>query len=186
MVIVDRKLSAAGIRAVEGGPWEPADPQGYLSRLRTRAPALDPLALRYLQEALQAFNSRCYLATSVMLGVASEAAFNGLAEAFVRAEGPAAARLDKLISDPGKTYFAKFQELRKRLEPVRDNLPGDLGDVLTLDAIGDLLRVTRNAAGHPSGQSIDEDTARTHLQMAALYLAKMTALREHFVSHPAA
>lgn len=176
------KLSAAGVRVVEGGPWEPRDPDGYLRRLRRQVPELDPLAVRYVEEALRAFNARCYLATSVMLGVASEQVFNQLAAAFVKASGDSAAKLEKLIHDPGKTYFTRFQELRKRLDPIRDSLPDGLGDVLTLDAVGDLLRVTRNAAGHPSGQSIDEDTARTHLHMAALYLGKMTALQGYFAS----
>ncbi len=176
------RLSAAGLRVIQGGPWEPADPEGYLRRLQQQVPSLDPLAERYVEEALRAFNARCYLATSVMLGAASEQVFNRLAAAFVSAEGDSASRLQKLLDDRGKTYFVRFQELRKRLEPIRDELPDGLGDSLTLDAVADLLRVTRNAAGHPSGQTVDEDTARTHLQMAALYLARMTALQEHFAS----
>ncbi len=34
-------LSARGIQAATGGSWEPRDPEGYLSRLRRRAPDLD-------------------------------------------------------------------------------------------------------------------------------------------------
>jgi len=81
------KLSADGRAAAGGGAWEPRDPEGYLSRLRREAPGLDDLAVRYVREALRAFNARCYLACSVMLGVASEQAFRGLAEAFVAANG---------------------------------------------------------------------------------------------------
>lgn len=176
------KLSAAGIRVISGGPWEPSDPEGYLRRLRRQVPTLDPLAERYVEEALRAFNARCYLATSVMLGVASEQVFNRLAAAFV-GSGLAGDKLARLIDDPAKTYFARFQELRKRLEPIRDDLPENLGEVLTLDAVGELLRVTRNAAGHPSEQLLDEETARTHLQMAVLYLTKMIAVAEHFSAH---
>ncbi|WP_277750780.1 hypothetical protein [Nonomuraea polychroma] len=33
--------------------------------------------------------------------------------------------------------------------------------------------------------AIDEDTAYTHLQMAACYLGKMTALQEHFAQQAA-
>jgi hypothetical protein len=125
------KLSAAGVRVVEGGPWEPREPEGYLRRLRRQVPELDPLALRYVEEALRAFNAHCYLATSVMLGVASEAVFNRLAAAFVTASEGSAAKLEKLIDDPSMTYFARFVELRKRLDPIRDSLPNGLGDVLT-------------------------------------------------------
>ena len=121
------RLSAAGQAVATGGPWEPGDPEGYLSRLRREIPDLDPLARRYVEEALRAFNARCYLASSVMLGVASEQVFNRLADAYVRSSEDAGTRLRKLIEDPGKTYFVRFQELRKRLEPVRDGLPDGLG-----------------------------------------------------------
>jgi len=51
--------------------------------------------------------------------------------------------------------------------------------------VGDLLRVTRNGAGHPTGQHVDEETARAHLQIAALYLRKMTALERYFARRTA-
>ncbi|MEU1387803.1 MULTISPECIES: hypothetical protein [unclassified Nonomuraea] len=35
------------------------------------------------------------------------------------------------------------------------------------------------------GQAVDEDTAYTHLQLAARYLGKMTALAEHFTQQAA-
>ncbi|WP_269433557.1 hypothetical protein [Nonomuraea sp. SBT364] len=34
---------------------------------------------------------------------------------------------------------------------MRPTLPDDLGDNLTMDAVADLLRITRNEAGHPHG-----------------------------------
>ena len=68
-------------------------------------------------------------------------------------------------------------ELRKVLESRRRGLPPELVDTLTLDGVGDLLRVARNEAGHPAGPFIDEETARAHLLLAAGYLDKMTQLR---------
>jgi hypothetical protein len=59
------------------------------------------------------------------------------------------------------------------------NLPDGLTDTLTLDAVADLLRISRNTVGHPTGATVDEDTARIHLQMAGTYLQKMTTLRAH-------
>lgn len=128
--------------------------------------------MRYVREALRAFNARCYLACSVMLGVASEQAFRGLAEAFVAANGEQGGKLGKLLLNPRSTYATRFEEFRKRLEPLRSALPHDLADVLTLDAVAELLRVTRNSVGHPTGADVDEDTARVHLQMAGLYLER--------------
>lgn len=174
------KLSADGARVAGRGAWEPRDPERYLRRLRKRAPDLDPAAMSYVTEALRAFNARCYLATSVMLGVAAEQVFGRLSVAFVEASGDQAAGLRKQIENPHTTYFKRFEEFRKRLEPQRKELPEGLADNLTMDAVADLLRITRNAAGHPTGQSVDEDTAYTHLQMAGRFLAKMTELAVYF------
>ncbi|HEX8207054.1 MAG TPA: hypothetical protein VF587_13420 [Solirubrobacteraceae bacterium] len=174
------RLSARGIQAATGGSWEPRDPERYLDRLTTRCPELDTAAVAYVREALHAFNARCYLASSVMLGVAAEQVFGRLASAFARAYETDAASLSKLLGNPSTTYYKRFQEFRKRLEPRRGDLPDGLADNLTLDAVADLLRITRNNAGHPSGRTVDEDTAYTHLQMAARFLTKMTELAAHF------
>ncbi len=172
-------LSTVGIKAATGGTWEPRDPEGYLRRLRAHTPELDPVAVSYVEEALRAFNARCYLATSVMLGVASEQVVGGLARSVIDAV-PGATGLRKAIENPKVSQFSRFLELRKQLEPMRPQLPDDLGDTLTLDAVADLLRITRNEAGHPTGRQVDEDTAYTHLQMAARYLQKMATLNAHF------
>jgi hypothetical protein len=129
---------------------------------------------------LSAFNARCYLATSVMLGVASERVLDGLARALVDARGDSAKKLRAALENPRTSQLTRFTELRKQLEPMRPNLPEGLGDTLTLDAVADLLRLTRNEAGHPTGATVDEDTAYTHLQMAARYIQKMTSLEAFF------
>lgn len=153
------KLSKTGIQAISGGTWEPRDPEGYLNRIRRHSPDIDPVAIRYLSEALSAFNARCYLATSVMLGVASERAVDGLARAVLDRRGDAAKRLRQALENPRASQLSRFTEMRKQLEPIRSELPEGLADTVTLDAVADLLRVTRNEAGHPTGADIDEDTA---------------------------
>jgi hypothetical protein len=87
------RLSKLGIKAATGGPWEPRDPEGYLKRLRAHSPAVDAVAVDDVTEALRAFNARCYLATSVMLGVASECTVEHVARALVAARGDAAKKL---------------------------------------------------------------------------------------------
>jgi hypothetical protein len=174
------RLSETGVQAISGGTWEPRDPDGYLRRLRSHSPAVDPVAIDYISEALSAFNARCYLATSVMLGVASERVVDGLARAVVDARGDSAKQLRDALENPRTSQFTRFTELRKQLASLRPELPEGLADVLTLDAVADLLRLTRNEAGHPTGAAVDEDTAYTHLQMGARYIQKMTALQYHF------
>jgi hypothetical protein len=174
------QLSATGIEVANGGPWNPRDITGYLRRLRQHSPPVDTVAIKYMEEALRAFNARCYLATSVMLGVASERVVLGLAQSVVDARGDQAKKLRDALENPRTSQATRFTELRKQLEPLRTQLPSGLADTLTLDAIADLLRLTRNEAGHPTGTAVDEDTAFIHLQMAAGYVQKMTALEAFF------
>lgn len=178
------RLSSDGRRAFQGGSWEPRDPEGYLSRLDRAIPNLHPEARMYLTEALRAFNSRCYLASSVMLGVASERAFLEMASHFALSSLPGAAQFDSELSKKRNTYAFLWIQFRKRFEPIREEMPDGLGDLLTLDSVGDLIRVTRNDAGHPSGTVIDEETARAHLTIAPFYLSKMKRLAEHFEQNP--
>lgn len=178
------RLSADGQRVAKGGTWEPRDPDGYLARIHREIPDLDDLVELYLTEALQSFNGRCYLATSVMLGVAAERAFLVMAQAYAASPMANAPAMAKELVKPRSNYFALWTEFRKRIEPVRQDLPDGLADALTLDAIADLIRLTRNEVGHPTGRQIDEDTARVHLTIAPMYLRKMHQLAAHFVGLP--
>jgi len=178
-------LSEIGKRAATGGSWEPHDPDGYLDRIRREIPDLDDMVELYLAEALQSFNGRCFLATSVMLGVAAERAFLVMAASYAASSMDGAAAMTKELDRPWSNYFALWTEYRKRIEPVRQRLPDGLADALTLDAIADLIRLTRNEVGHPTGRQVDEDTARVHLTIAPVYLRKMSLLSEYFDARPA-
>lgn len=173
------RLSADGQRVATGGTWEPRDPDGYLDRMRREIPDLDDLVELYLTEALRSFNGRCFLATSVMLGVAAERAFLLMAESYAGSSMSGASAMAKELAKRRSNYFALWTEFRKRIEPVRNDLPDGLADSLTLDAIADLIRLTRNEVGHPTGRKIDEDTARVHLTIGPMYLRKMSLLAAH-------
>lgn len=157
------RLSAEGRRVADGGEWEPRDPDGYLARLRGDVQDLDPLIDMYLVEAVGSFNAGRYLASSVMLGVAAERAFLVTVESYAASSIAGAAQMKREIDRRGSQYFTLWMEFRKRIEPVRPALPEGLADALTLDAIADLIRLTRNDVGHPTGRIVDEDTARVHL-----------------------
>jgi hypothetical protein len=57
----------------------------------------------YVTEALRSFNARCFLASSVMLGVA-EHVFGQVAEAFVAGAPCDTEKLRKLLSTQSATY----------------------------------------------------------------------------------
>ncbi len=87
-------------------------------------------------------------------------------------------RLQSFLSD-NASHNRRFDEFRKRLEPLRGTVPEGLADAITLDAVADLLRLTRRS-GSSTGQRVHQETAYAHLVMAAMLLAKMTELAEHF------
>jgi hypothetical protein len=179
-------LSERGRRLVETeADYEPDDPEGYLEALRSKIPDLDELVLLYTHEALMAYEARCYLASTVMLGVASERAFQLLGEAFASwLPKEEAEKFRKTFDNPRNNYITKFKEFRKRIEPRKRDIPPEFSDnmALNLDSIQDLLRINRNEAGHPTGRRIDRGEAYSNLKVFAYHLAKIYALKTFFIA----
>lgn len=168
--------------------FEPRDFTRYLKNLSKNIPDIDLLIQTYVREALTAYSADCYLASSVMLGVASERAFQLLGEAFADwLPANESQKFREVFERPRQTYISKFSEFRRRVEPMRDRLPAEFSDnmALTLDSVMDLLRITRNEAGHPTGRRIDDDEAYINLQMFGRYLKKLYDLRRFFLTNAA-
>lgn len=176
-------LTPAGEAAAGDQSINPDSPGEYLQRLRADVPGASATVWQYANEALASYVNRCYLASAVMLGVASEAAFLEMAEAFAGwlPEGERE-RYSSLINKRNAAYLAKFEDFRRKLEPRKPDLPEDLSDgmALTLDSVLDLLRIYRNEAGHPRGKQIDRAQARINLEMFARYLQRMYAFKAFF------
>jgi hypothetical protein len=165
--------------------FNPYDPDGYLSRLKTRVPKINPTVLLYASESLRAFNAGCYLSTMVMLGVASEKAFLLVAESFASwLPKNQSESFSSILRNLKQNMTAKFSEFRKKLEPYKPKLPGEFADnmALTLDSVLDLIRLNRNESGHPTGKTVQSEDAYIMLQMFATYLKKLFALIEYFDS----
>lgn len=183
----DWLLTHRGLRlASSTTDYEPDDADSYLKALDNQVPDLDSLIKIYVREALGSYSAECYLASAVMLGVASERAFQLLGEAFADwLPGEESARFRDVFNKPRQTYISKFLEFRRRIEPARGRLPDEFSDnmSLMLDSVLDLLRITRNEAGHPTGRRVDSDEAYIHLQMFGRYLKKLYALRAFFLTN---
>src|SRR5258708_7962749 len=63
-------LTPAGSAAVRDEEYTPDDPSGYLDKLARDLPALSPIAMMYMREAIRSYAATNYLSTTVMLGVA--------------------------------------------------------------------------------------------------------------------
>lgn len=164
---------------------EPDDQEGYLRLLQGQVPDLDDQILLYVVEALRAYHGEAHLASTVMLGVASERAFQLLGEAFLKwLPAKEAQTFAETFDNPKRNYINKFEEFRRRLEPKKSVLPVDFADnmALNLDSVMDMLRINRNEAGHPTGRIFGESEAYINLQVFARYIVKLYALRGFFIS----
>lgn len=179
-------LTESGKEAACDEGFNPNNPGVYIEKLRGNVPTASDMVLQYANESLISYNNRCYLASAVMLGVASEAAFLEMAKAFGNwLNSESKLKFLQIVNNPRSNYVSKFQEFRKRIEPHKSILPVELSDgmSLALDSILDVLRICRNDAGHPTGKQISRDDAFINLQMFARYLQKMYALKIYFESN---
>jgi len=177
------RLTNAGTLAAKDEQFNPDDPERYLLRLQANVPDISALVLMYASEAVRCYTHESYLASAVMLGVASEAAFLEMASASITWLQDAGNRLQVVLNNPREVYVKKFKEFRKRIEPRKGDLPPELADgmSLTFDSVLDLLRIDRNDAGHPTGKSVSRADQYISLQMFGRYLQKLYDLRSFFL-----
>jgi len=175
--------TALGRAVIEDPDFNPDSGSGYVDQIQASIPAASATVLQYIGEAHRAFTARCFFATAVMVGVASEAAFLEMAPSFGSwLQGNEQTQFLQVLNNPRVMFLETFKAFRKRVEGKAPLLPPDLGDSLdlTLNAVLDALRVYRNQAGHPTGKQIDRETAFIILQMAPRYLQKLYELKEFF------
>ncbi len=177
------QLTDAGAKSAKDEQFNPDDPERYLVRLRSNVPDISDLVYIYAEEATRCYNHECYFASAVMLGVASEAAFLEMAQASVNWLQSSGQKLQAFLDNPRMPYVKKFREFRKRIEPQKHKLPTELADgmSLTFDSVLDLLRISRNEAGHPTGKIVSREDQYISLQMFGRYLKRLYDLRNFFL-----
>jgi len=176
-------LTTAGLAVANDPNFSPDDGSAYVDEVRSSVPDASATVLQYIGEAHRAYIARCFFATAVMVGVASEAAFLEMAPSFGSwLQGTEQTQFLQVLNNPRMMYLETFKAFRKRVEGKAPQLPPDLADGLdlTLSAVLDALRVYRNQSGHPTGKQIDRGTAFTILQMTPRYLQKMYDLKAFF------
>ena len=163
----------------------PDDPMGYMKRLLKGSPKTSAVVQCYLWEALNAFNHDCFLGSAVMLGVAAEASMLDAAGSYVKWAGKSADNFRKTLENRNVFYVRKLQDFQKQLATAKSGFPDDLRDSLELDitAVLQLIRLTRNDAGHPTGRKIDREDCFNHLVVYARAHARLHRLQDFFLSH---
>jgi len=181
------RVTEYGKKVLETAEYEPHDPDGYMANLRAELPNLHDVIVRYLDESLTSFRHGLLLASAVTLGCAAEKAMLLLVEAFGNAIADTVKKEKYEKETKSWMIHSKYKALWKRLEPLVSTLPRDLGDDLhtILDRVFDLIRTTRNEAGHPTGKTIERDTMRANFILFPSYCRRVYGLINHYSDNPA-
>jgi hypothetical protein len=175
-------LTERGQRAANGEEFNPDDPARYMERLLAAAPGTSDTTKQYLKEALKSYEQECFLASSVMLGVAAEDTSLDVAASFVAWQGKPADNLKAILANPKQFYVYKLQEFEKRLTAAKGSIPPNLSENIELNitAILQIIRLTRNDAGHPTGKRVDREDCYQNLVIYANAHRKLHQLKDYF------
>jgi len=156
-------LTEYGERYVKDQRATPLDQATFLAQVQ-KTGALDDVEQTYVKESLEAFRRNLPNAAAVMIGAASEHVLILLLNTIATADPAESANATKALDRPALTML-RFAEgyLRKR----QDKLPRRLKETLdtTFMGIGNLIRLTRNDAGHPALPTVDRERCFIALQL---------------------
>lgn len=161
-----------GKRCLESGEFTPYDTGIYIERLKAKVIHVSPTVLRYLTESLKCFRAASYLGSAVMLGVAAETVLLSLKDAIHAALDTQTKKNRFAVATNGRPAKRVYEEIRRRLDPLMQQISGDLGkEDITAELAGifDLIRKTRNEAGHPTGRQVEREEAFALLQLFPSY-----------------
>jgi hypothetical protein len=178
------RLTEYGKRCVEEDRLLPHDPDGYLREFQKALPGADTTILEYLTESLQCYIHGLHRSSAVMLGAASEQAILLLIDSCADsiADVPTRERF-KADVDKASSMFRKYEIFDKRFSIVKIGMPKDLTNNVDslLRGVFDLIRNSRNDAGHPArGAEVNRDAIYSHLRLFVPYCERIYELIEWF------
>jgi hypothetical protein len=171
------KVTDWGERSLKLGEYLPYDATLFMERLREEVPEVDRLIALYTSEALKCFRFGAFIASAVMVGVAAEQMILLLKEA-VSNSLDSAEKKAKFERQAIETSKRVHDAIWKRLEPVREQMPGGLGGAIGIEltSIFEIVRRTRNEAGHPTGRDIQRHEVEALLLLLPTHIKTVYAL----------
>lgn len=138
----------------------PLDQAGYLESLLTRHPDLDQIIREYLAEAVQAVNSGCVRSAVICLGAASETfvlELGSVVEAWRDAKAAQGRRPPPKADEKISAVINRVVDVLRQNKPALQSLNIVSPDDWTrrFERIADMIRWSRNDAGHPSHVAVD-------------------------------
>jgi len=173
------RLTEYGRASLKEREFLPHDSEGYLRTLSATISSVDPLILRYMDEALECFRVGCYLATSVMTGAASERVFDLLLEAMGGTFRNTSKRTEFLKDTKSNFVSVRKKAFDNQINRLRGQLPEVVQRSLdtTINSIFSLLKDYRDDSGHPTGRVVARDEAHANLKLFAVYCTNSYILK---------
>lgn len=179
-------LTEYGKKVVKVGEFLPHDSTGYLRRFQTEIGIPDATVEIYLKESLDCFTRGNYIASVVMLGVASERAFLILCDALLNALASSSEKskfenlLKKNAIKPKEDWVLNKIELIQGARPKP--LPDNVNVMLTV--IFDFIRSQRNNLGHPqeTPPTVTREDAFVNLRLFPRYYKMLNQVVEYLTT----
>lgn len=165
------------------------DPNLYLDSIRSIV-RLSKAVTTYIKEAIETYNKNQLRSSAVMLGLASETIILDLTEAFKSSlNKPAESNQiqQSIDNDNITTLWNNVWSLIETKHIIRRAV---LGKALWQDSdyhlnlVRNFIRLSRNAAGHPSDNEITNIKVLTLLQIFPDYAKKILAFERFFNANP--
>lgn len=175
------RLTDYGKRVIAEERYLPHDPTGYINRFRTEIPDTGPVAIGYLEECLRCFTTNCFVASLMMLGIASEIIFLEFCEILEASliDKADRERFSKLLA--GVSMVAKFNFVRDKIDLAlkKDKKKLPETTVITFLSLFDLVRIQRNDIGHPQETfpSLTHDGVFVYLKMFPEYCKTLNEVK---------
>ncbi len=155
-------ITQCGIGCYEAGTTLPIDSEGFLDSMNLDD--IDEIIKLYTEEAVSCFSSKNYLAAAVMVGGTAERVVEVLTESFATKLSPplqANYQSAVLVHERIKTRFDKFLEFIEAngIKQVITRTEKETLEGL-FPAIVQIIRLTRNETGHPTGRQMSRDEAQ--------------------------
>ncbi len=173
-------ITSHGSEVLEATEPTPYDPHNFLRRVSEDAPSLEPETLAHLSEAVTCFLHGHDRAAAVMTGLASENEVLALIELYgATLDGEPKRSFDDRMSQ-SRNLKQRFDVFYAGLYERRRSLPTGLREVdVWLNGVFQLVRLTRNDAGHPIGAEPAREAVYANLSLFLLYARNLSALKEH-------
>lgn len=165
----------------------PGEVEQWPEKLCAEVPDLDEIILRYFTESVACLRAEILMASSFMLGAASERAIELLIESFGRSitdEVKKLAFVTKMNNKRSiKTMFDEFKVEYKKIKNSPDD--PELSNVIeVIEAAFHNLRLTRNEIGHPQFiPDLDRSGVLSQLDYFRKHIRRILKLQAYFIHH---